>query len=108
MNKYGPGERLNRARYTLPVIPTQRESVKLGTLSLILINWMIEGICLVVIGAILYCLIIRPDLLVEFLTLGGGYFSANNISDQITFVLDNLKQRISCSRSRIGRERSRH
>ena len=73
MNKYGPGERLNSARYTVPVIPARRERVKLGTLSLILINWMIEGICLVVIGAILYCLIFRPDLLVQFLTLGGVY-----------------------------------
>ena len=42
MNKYGPGERLNRARYTLPVIPTQRESVKLGTLILIGANRLLD------------------------------------------------------------------
>ncbi|KKS56651.1 MAG: hypothetical protein UV23_C0038G0001 [Candidatus Nomurabacteria bacterium GW2011_GWF1_42_40] len=70
MNKYGPGERLNRARYTLPVIPTQRESVKLGTLILIGANRLLDLAVAAFVIYLVYLLIMRQDILAAILTYG--------------------------------------
>ena len=70
MNKYGPGERLNRARYTLPVIPTQRESVKLGTLILIGANRLLDLFLLAFLAICAYVLVWRWDIVVMVLNYG--------------------------------------
>ena len=70
MNKYGPGERLNRARYTLPVIPTQRESVKLGTLILIGANRLLDLGIVAFLAYCAYVLVMRWDIVVAVLNYG--------------------------------------
>ena len=68
MNKYGPGERLNSARYT--VIPAQRESVSLGTLILIGANRLLDLGIVAFLAIVVYILVMRPDILAAFLTYG--------------------------------------
>ncbi|OGL47322.1 MAG: hypothetical protein A2W05_09780 [Candidatus Schekmanbacteria bacterium RBG_16_38_10] len=70
MNKYGPGERLNSARYTLPVIPARRERVGLGTLILIGVNRLLDLAVAAFVIYLVYILIMRQDILVAILTYG--------------------------------------
>ena len=70
MNKYGPGERLNSARYTVSVIPKQRESVKLGTLILIGANRLLDLAVVAFLVIVVYVLVARWDIVYDVLTYG--------------------------------------
>ena len=70
MNKYGPGERLNSARYTIPITPARRERVELGTLILIGANRLLDLAVAAFVIYLVYILIMRQDILVAILTYG--------------------------------------
>ena len=70
MNKYGPGERLNSARYTLPTTPTRRESVSLGTFILIGANRLLDLFLLAFLAICAYVLVWRWDIVVMVLNYG--------------------------------------
>ena len=70
MNKYGPGERLNSARYTVPVIHARRERVGLGTLILIGANRLLDLAVVAFLVIVVYVLVARWDIVYDVLTYG--------------------------------------
>jgi len=70
MNKYGPGERLNSARYTIPITPARRERVELGTLILIGANRLLDLGIVAFLAYCAYVLVMRWDIVVAVLNYG--------------------------------------